>query len=358
MYRRFGLMLMVTHACNMRCSYCYAGRKSDLSMPVEFGERAIRRALASLETGGTIELGFFGGEPLLEVSLIARLIDCALREAAAVPAAVELSLTTNGTVRGPEAWRIMTRKDINLAVSFDGLPDVHDRRRRFADGSGTSGDVLATIGGLLDAGKDFHVIMVVGPEDVDLLPERIQFTRELGVPAVHPSLDLWADWSLDDAARLEEAISRAARVWCEGLPGFGVSWFDEKTARLCGFGLNETARCGFGDGEVAVAPSGNLYPCERLIGPDRDDNRMRLPGSITDGEDFLHLPAPPAVCSEACACCSAESLCNAYCRCSNYVRTGDPARPDGLICLWNQACLRETTRVINGLRRCATPAHV
>jgi hypothetical protein len=34
-------------------------------------------------------------------------------------------------------------------------------------------------------------------------------------------------------------------------------------------------------------------------------------------------------------------MCNAYCRCGNYVRTGDIRRPDGLLCLLNQACLEE-----------------
>ena len=67
-YDRFHLVLMTTHACNLRCDYCYTGRKFRRAMPLEIGLAAIRRAARSLCPGGTLELGFFGGEPLLEAA--------------------------------------------------------------------------------------------------------------------------------------------------------------------------------------------------------------------------------------------------------------------------------------------------
>ena len=142
------------------------------------------------------------------------------------------------------------------------------------------------------------------------------------------------------------AVARAARVWREGVPDLGVSWFDEKAARLCGIDLTATARCGFGDGQIAVAPSGRLYPCERLIGEDGPTNPMRLPGHVLDGEDFLDFAEPPARGAAACSECGASSLCNTTCRCSNYVRTGNVATPDRLLCLLNEVCLRETMKAM------------
>jgi sulfatase maturation enzyme AslB (radical SAM superfamily) len=65
-YDCFHLVLMVTHQCNLRCDYCYTGRKSARSMSRRVGRVAIDRANHSLAPGGTLELGFFGGEPLLE----------------------------------------------------------------------------------------------------------------------------------------------------------------------------------------------------------------------------------------------------------------------------------------------------
>jgi sulfatase maturation enzyme AslB (radical SAM superfamily) len=70
-YDRYHLVLMTTHACNLRCAYCYTGDKFRRAMPREIGLAAIRRAACSLRPGGTLELGFFGGEPLLEAENVA-----------------------------------------------------------------------------------------------------------------------------------------------------------------------------------------------------------------------------------------------------------------------------------------------
>jgi uncharacterized protein len=110
--------------------------------------------------------------------------------------------------------------------------------------------------------------------------------------------------------------------------------------------VQDTARCGFGAGQIAVTPAGNLYPCERLIGADEPGNSLRLPGDIQHGDDFLGYRAQPEKMASECTECALQSLCSTNCRCSNYVRTGDITRPDGLLCLWDQACHRETVRVL------------
>jgi len=186
----------------------------------------------------------------------------------------------------------------------------------------------------------------VRPDNVESLPAGIQFLFGLGVRGIDPSLDLWTQWSREDGARLENALRLGAEIWHAGLPNLSVGWFDERAARLAGVPISATARCGFGDGEVAVAPSGRLYPCERLIGEDRDDNPTRLPGHVLAGDDFLgFLPAEPRS-ADPCADCGIRSLCSTTCRCSNFVRTGSVAKPDGLLCLFDQVCWRETARVL------------
>jgi uncharacterized protein len=337
---------MVTHACNLRCTYCYAGAKSARAMPDDVATKAIDRALASVEQGGVLELGFFGGEPLLEAALISRLLGYARERARARRVKLSAGLTTNGTVWTADAWSVMSRPDVDLAVSHDGLPEVHNRHRRHADGAGSSARVIATMRRLCAIGKEFRVVMVVRPDNVPLLSAGVLFLRALGVRCIEPSLDLWARWTPDDVRQLEGAVGRCARIWRDGLPEFSVSWFDQKAAHLARVPMADTARCGFGEGEVAVAPSGRLYPCERLIGADEDGNLMRLPGHVFDSDDFLQLDAPPPCRSVECAGCAVRAMCNTDCRCSNYVRTGDATRPDGLLCALNRACLREAAKVL------------
>jgi uncharacterized protein len=345
-FSRYGLVLMVTHACNLRCTYCYAGRKSASTMSREMGRRAIDRAIASTEKGGTLELGFFGGEPLLEPSLIAELIAHAEEAAGRAGITLSLSITTNGTIADGDARAIMTRPDVHLAISFDGLPEIHDRHRQTAAGQGSSGRVLETVARLVDCGRDFSVVMVVRPDTIAELPAGIRFLSQCGVRHIEPALDLWTQWSEGDVERLQRAIGEAADVWAAGLPNVSIGWFDEKAAQLARIPISPTARCGFGRGEVAVTPSGRLYPCERLIAEDAAGSPMAIPGDVMDGQDFLSLPPPAALSREPCDSCEMLGMCNTFCRCSNYVRTGDARRPDWLLCAWNQACATETARVL------------
>lgn len=349
-FNRFGLVLMVNHVCNLRCTYCYTGEKFSRPMPAATGFKAISRAAASVAPGGTLDLGFFGGEPLAEAPTISELIDDARRCTDGAGLGLGLNLTTNGTLNRGAAWRVMVLPDLDLAISHDGMPHVHDRHRRTADGHGTSEQVISTLRRLLDAQKPFKVVMVVRPDTLDELADGIEFLHDLGVTAIDPSLDLWTKWAAADVDRLENAIARAAGVWHNALPNLSVSWFDEKATQLANLPTNETSRCGFGIGEIAVAPSGNLYPCERLIGDDSPGNPMRLPGDVLEGLHFLGVPAArghaAAPAAEACGTCAMIGHCNTVCRCSNFVRTGDPASPDGLLCRWNQACLIETAKVI------------
>lgn len=347
MHTSFGLTLVVNHACNLRCSYCYTGEKIRRPMPVEVGRKSIDRAIRSLQPEGTLELAFFGGEPLVEAELVLDLVHYARSVADHHGIQLALSMTTNGTIESPAAWSVMTLPELQLAVSHDGLPSVHDKQRVTIDGQPSSARVQITMERLFDAGKEFRVVMVIEPGNVDNLPDGMEFLSTLGVRQFDPSLNLWTTWTQADGERLKAAIGHAADFWAERLPECSVSWFDEKAARASGVPIKETARCGFGRGEIAVTPAGNLFPCERLVGADEPGNPMRLAGSVLDGEDFLSPSSLAEICSPECAPCHLKSICSTkICRCSNYIRTGDVNRPDGLLCLLDQTCYQETARAL------------
>lgn len=350
MYSQFSLTLMVNHACNLRCTYCYTGAKSNRPMAMEVGFAAIDRALATIQPEGTLELGFFGGEPLFESKRIHEWISHARVQAAAGNLHLVLGLTTNGSQTSPLAWEIMTLKEMELAVSCDGDPSTHDRHRPLVNGGGSSRLVEGTLRRLVSEGRSFRMVTVVRPDTLSALPAGLWYFKDLGVRSVDFSLDLWTRWTVDDVARLESIVDECASLWQNWLPDFGINWFDEKLARMAQVPqLGATARCGFGAGEIAVAPSGNLYPCERLIGEDASENAMRLPGHALRGTDFLPQTVYPTRSAAACDACPIQSVCGTTCRCSNYVRTGNVSAPDGLLCRVDKACYRATARALQNL---------
>ena len=342
-YERFQLVLMVTHACNLRCDYCYVGCKSPRSMNLALGLAAIRRAVRSLAHGGVLELGFFGGEPLLEAELVAELIGSARQIAAAADVGLQLQFTTNGTVLTAPAWQVMMLPDLELAVSHDGLPEVHDRHRlQKVAAAPRKCSTRSTSSGRRPRSPGRHG-RAAGQRRT---PERRHCVVAGAKPAAdRPALDVWARWTPEDAGRLENALVRTADLWLAGLPGRAINWFDEKAARLLGLPIEATARCRFGDGQVAVSPAGNLYPCERLIGEDAADSPLRLPGHALEGDDFRGVTIPGRS-AAACGACAIATQCNTTCRCNNFVRTGDVGRPDALLCLVERVCYREAARVL------------
>ncbi|MFM9965712.1 MAG: radical SAM protein [Planctomycetaceae bacterium] len=383
MFPTFSLTLMVNHACNLRCTYCYTGAKFRRPMTTEIATAAIRRAVQSTAPGGQLELGFFGGEPLLEAASILEWVEQAREQCAAQRSArsapihggersacsdpihgvehctrphewghyervdLRLNLTTNGTIVDSAAWRVMSLSELHLSISHDGLPHVHDRHRHSAEGHGSSAAVLATLDRLLSEGRDLNVVMVVRPDNLRTLVEGIEFLRARGVRQITPSLDLWTEWTQDDAAQLQQAVSDGADLWRRSWPDLSISWFDEKTALLARVPMSPTARCHFGHGQIAVSPAGFLYPCERLIGEDRADHPLRLPGHALAGDDFCSTTPAADRSAPACSRCALESLCGTSCRCSNFIRTGDATKPDGLLCWLETLCFRETARVLN-----------
>ena len=347
-YMRFGLTLMVNHACNLRCAYCYTGAKFSSPMPSQIAIASINRGFASLAPGGLLNLSFFGGEPLLESVRILDWMAHSREQAKASGKRVAFNLTTNATITNRESWLVMTNDELDLTVSFDGNPEIHDRNRRDVFGRGSSAAVEHTLRQLLESGRKVRVNMVIRPETLEELPNGLIYLHDLGVRSVDLSLDLWTTWTAADGLRLEKAVAQAAQLWRDWLPEFGLNWFDGKVGDLASLPrTHEDTRCGFGDGEIAVAPSGRLYPCERLIGEDRPDHPLRLPGHALEGRDFLGSAVPPINDCAACSSCALNAACDTDCRCSNFVRTGDVNRPDGLLCLLNKATARAVQEVLD-----------
>lgn len=338
MHDRFTLVLVVNHACNLACRYCYTGAKFARPIPATIARHAIARAVSSIEPGGSLALGFFGGEPLLEAPAILRWIAHARGRCRARGLSLALDLTTNGTLTDGDAWEVMTDPALELAVSFDGLPELHDRHRVRAGGGPSARTVLATLRRLQHAGRAFRVVAVVRPDTAARLPDALRFLRGLGIEMVDLNLDLWTAWSPADRGVLHEALHEAAAVWRDGLPGFGVNWFNEmalRMARVPAAGTSCGADCG---AQVAVAPSGRLYPCERMVREDRAGHPLAYPGHVLDGEGFFALARTED---------SAEAGgCGLACRCCRFVRTGRIDGDDELLRALDDACLDATRAAI------------
>ncbi|MCO5166559.1 MAG: radical SAM protein [Planctomycetes bacterium] len=336
------LSLVLTHQCDLACSYCYTGRKVDRAMPLATGRRAIDRAVAGLTPGEPLELSLFGGEPLLEWPLARALLHHAHARAARAGAPLLPVLTTNGTRLDAEVLGEALDLGVRLAVSMDGLPEVHDAARPRRGGRPSSAAALAAIDLLVARRAPFAVVSVVRPASLDRLVEGARALVARGVAHLAPTLDMSAPWREDDLPRLRAAV-RELRDLQATRPGLHVDWLDAKAWSL--LHGRPAGACGVGQGEVAVAPSGRLYPCERLVGEDPPGDPLAF-GRVDDGDGPFPALSRPAPGEATCDGCATRPHCQHGCACANLARTGALDRPDGLVCALERACLDEALALV------------
>ncbi|HKC63893.1 MAG TPA: radical SAM protein [Pyrinomonadaceae bacterium] len=176
-------IFMPTYNCNLRCFYCFQDHMrtnpafSHLlrTMDRPLIDRLFKampkiEALHGIAEGDERErnIGFFGGEPLLEENqpIIEYIMTKALSEGSASFWAV-----TNGT--DLHAYRDLLGPDkiAHIQITLDGTPEEHDRRRIYADGSGSFERIARNLTMALDLGVEVQVRVNVDCNNIKQLPE-------------------------------------------------------------------------------------------------------------------------------------------------------------------------------------------
>lgn len=169
------ITLQLTQDCNLRCSYCgYTNGDSikqrphsTKTMTFELAKKGINFLLEHSMDSKMVDIGLYGGEPLLEFDLIKRIV--AYAEEAAPDKEVTFSLTTNGTLITEEIIEYFIKHNLIIVISLDGPREVHDSNRVFADnGSGSFDKVMETLKQINDKhpnyAKKLIINMVIDPK--------------------------------------------------------------------------------------------------------------------------------------------------------------------------------------------------
>jgi GTP 3',8-cyclase len=272
------LRISVTDRCNFRCGYCMPKQVFDSQyrfLPhaslLSFEE--ITRLAGVFVQHGVGKLRLTGGEPLLRKNL-ERLVEMLAALKTADGDALDITLTTNGSLLTRKAGALKAAGLNRLTVSLDALDDAIFQRMN--DVGFPVADVLAGIDAALAAGLGpIKVNMVVqkGVNDHQIVPMARHFREHCGSQVVLrfiEFMDVGATngWRMDDVLPSQEVMQRIHAVWplepvSPGAPG--------ETA--------ERWRYVDGRGEIGLISSVTQAFC-------RDCNRARL---STEGKLFLCL---------------------------------------------------------------------
>lgn len=162
-------LFMPTYDCNLRCAYCFQdhmrtdSRFSHLlrRMSPAMVDR-IFKAMPGIETlhgipeetETQVEIGFFGGEPLLadNRSIVEYIIERARQRGSARFWAI-----SNGTEL--EAYEDLLSPELlgSIQITLDGPPRQHDARRIYPDGGGSWEKISANVQRCLDRGVQISI---------------------------------------------------------------------------------------------------------------------------------------------------------------------------------------------------------
>jgi uncharacterized protein len=149
------LILIAATDCNMRCRYCYADHGSygypPQLMPISTAERAVEVMERLTTTMNSVS--FFGGEPLLNLPLIEKIVPyIRTRHEDAV-----IRINTNGTLISEKVIDMIKRYRMNVVLSLDGPKAINDQLRFFANKRGSYDTVIKNIEKLKREGIPFEI---------------------------------------------------------------------------------------------------------------------------------------------------------------------------------------------------------
>jgi len=338
------VVLNTNHTCELRCRYCFAHPSSNdyarRPMAAEVAEKAVELLLSDLGADAPVVVIRSGllGEPLLGPGFVDSLGAHIRARAQHYGKRVEWHSEATLSLSSPLPSKHL--RDVPwLSVSIDGPPDIHDRMRPLADGSGSYGGIISAltaikeseenpfgpslgVGATLtseapDVTRVFLHLHELGFDTISIIPVRLP-PGQVGaidlrsVDAVKAGYSRFADFLLaQEPDRLLSYLRPIFHPW---------DFFGKFLLRtLCPGRL--PYRCEAGKWYVAVDSDGSIYPCAPFAGA-----RAYRMGSVFEGIDpeaqrfwgeelFIEH-------RESCRQCSVRDMCGGGCYHQAFLTTG------------------------------------
>jgi uncharacterized protein len=360
------LCLNVTHACQLRCDYCYLkhfyadeyGRAQSM-MSFDTAKRAIETLfdwkLIDKLPDPRLRIGFFGGEPLLNFSLVKQVV-----EEYGPSGKFKFEMTSNIAAMTEEIAQFLAKYNFSMVISLDGSQEYYDLHRKAVDGASVFDKVMAGLTMLKRAGvKRITLRGTFLPDKVDLV-ERVKFLNSLcdegyanGV-SVEPAcltegcgaaVPHELKFTSESVAALESEYLQLADWLVERLNNGQAARFHNIIVFLKRL-VNRTpyaTQCGAGMGYMAVSPDGTVYGCHREMSSKIGELEL---GGVDERArhkwvDNRHYQF------SACMACSFRNICGGPCREHNITSTGCISKVDPIFCQFYQMWIKSAVSILD-----------
>lgn len=359
------ITFVVTEACNLCCSYCYQHNKTARVMPFEvakkcvdvlFDEDARNSPYINPDEADSIVLDFIGGEPMLEIKLIDKIVDYFLEKAIMLNHrwAIKhmISMSTNGTKYfEPEVQAFLKKHDgrVSIGITIDGDETLHDSCRKYPDGRGSYREAAAAFHAILKQHHQDGTKLTLAPANIMYLASATKHMfQEFDIHALHANCVFERGWTNEHATIMYEQLKELADWILDNNyeARYRLSLFD--ASRYVPMSPEDNQNwCGGTGKMLAFGVNGEIYPCQRYspasLGP---DVKPLIVGDISHGIEktsdecatcaMLRDITRRSQSTDECWECPIAAGC-AWCSAYNYETFGTPNKRATFICCMHKA---------------------
>ncbi len=254
---RFSPTICLTHNCNLDCVYCYQKHDNNCSMSLKTACKCIDWIFENVpdDTDG-IEIGFIGGEPLLEFELIKKIINYTISKK--TNKNFIFFASTNGTILTDEmkTWLINHKDIFVLGLSLDGTPDTHNHNRS------NSYDKI-DVSFFKETWPMQGIKMTLSDYSLFHLADNIKYIHSLGINSIDGVNLCEGTFDWDDEKYIPILISQLGKLvkYYEENDMIQLDQMFDRKIELCETEKLRRKWCGIGSGTVFFDTDGTKFPC-------------------------------------------------------------------------------------------------
>lgn len=318
------MSIILTEACNLRCSFCYEKTVDAVMMSKETVEKCVDFMVTRTNLFHS-RIMWFGGEPLLNWQTLFHGIEYAKTK---LPREALVNfVSTNGTQWNEDIRdKFLEHPDLEIQLSWQGLHELQDADR------GVPALVEKNIREMIAVlPNKIQIQMQLLPDMVDKITEAVDYIYSVvgdnsGFIILRPVPEM-AGW---DADKL--------RIMAEQLQLVFVK-YGKKIKRLldCHRGFDaESLFCAPGSRFCSFAPNGDIYPCHRFYFTREQKFKLgNVDTGLADSNISRMLDGIHRYSMVGCEGCAGEKYCY-ICPACNYEQTKNPLKPTQELCAVNR----------------------
>ncbi len=337
------MCLHVSHDCNLRCKYCFAGQGgyggAPKVMSLEVAKAAIDFLVEKSVGRRNLEVDFFGGEPLMNFEVVKETVKYARSLGKPYDKVFRFTMTTNGVLLDDDAIDFLNEEMHNVVLSLDGRPEINDAMRPNAGGKGSYAGIVPKYQKFVSkrGDKDYYIRGTFTKKNLDF-SEDVMHLVDLGFDqvSVEPVVsDPQLPFSIreEDLPRVFEEYDKLARLLlARKKEGRGFNFFHfmlDLDQGPCA--IKRLRGCGCGNEYAAVDPDGNVFPCHQFVGHDEWCMGSVLTGAY-DLEQKTRFAKATVYNKDSCRTCWAKFYCSGGCNANNLQYAGDILHAHTLSC--------------------------